>query len=103
MAARCRACIRSAHPINGCALSRLHSLRSSQVEQEDFAAGGLDAHEREFAFGTHCNSITFAQGPSIDRNVSFHNLNPGISLRMKRVLDRFLNRELTGIHASILP
>src|SRR5436853_6030933 len=36
MAARYRACIRSAHLIYGCALSRLHSLRSSLVRQHFF-------------------------------------------------------------------
>src|SRR5215831_18026268 len=78
-------------------------MPSSQVEQQDFAAGWLDTHEGEFAFVAHCGSITFVQGLSINRNVSLHNLNPSISLRIKGMLHRFMNYEFTGVYTSILP
>src|SRR5215510_4730368 len=78
-------------------------MPSSQVEQEDFAAGRFDTDEGEFAFGTQCGSITFAQRLSIDGNVSLHNLNPSVSLHIKGMLHRFMNCEFTGVYTSILP
>src|SRR5215467_8662663 len=78
-------------------------MPSSQVEQQDFAAGRFDTNEGEFTFGTHYGSIAFAQRLSIDGNVSLHNLNPGISLRINGMLHAFMNCEFTGVYTSILP
>src|SRR5215831_7422803 len=78
-------------------------MPSSQVEQEDFAADQFDTNEKEFAFSTHYGSIAFAQQLSIDGNVSLHNLNPGISLRIKGMLHAFMNCEFTSVYTSILP
>src|SRR5262245_44288388 len=78
-------------------------MPSFQIEQEYFTARRLHAREGELRFSGDSGRVAFAQELSIERNISFHDLNPRVPFLTKRMVDGLIYSEFTGIYSRILP